>query len=137
MIELQDESAARGLLRRFSNFDDGLLVEIGVEFPRGERTGTVELHILGQEPGSPAPDDGWRSVLLRLEACTTFLFSEDRTSYQVLADGLGLDRLPDGTWFVDLAPFTDADVPAADRRANSAQYCVGHRLFSAVEPYRK
>ena len=137
VIEVQDESEARALLHRFSSFFDGVVVELRVSLPRSTSDRVLELRLLAQEIGSSVSDDGWRSVTLRVEELTSYLFSEDRTSHLELSDGLGLHVLPGGAWLVDLAPYTEADVPVADRLANSAQFCVGRRLFAAVEPYRE
>jgi hypothetical protein len=126
MYEIKTDRDTRQLLDAFSEFYDGLIVEIRLHLPPSpisEREGRVRVE-------ARRADGAWCSVALAVAGLRDYKFTEGSADYLVLSDGLQIHFLSDRV-FVDFAPYSEVyDTEAALQR--SRQFMVGRSCYVEV-----
>lgn len=118
------------VLSRFNRFNDGLIRSIDVKF-KTNRDDSVAIVTVSTKDTSA--DDDWFNVILRIQGLREVNFSEGRTSYIVLSDGLVVGWF-EGLIFLDFGPYSTAPKGVEDFR-KSGCYFAGKSATWQVEPY--
>jgi hypothetical protein len=91
---------AVSVLERFNYFNDGLIRSIEVSFRTNRDDSEAIVTVATRDTSA---DDDWVNVTFRIQGLREVNFSEGRTSYIVLSDGLIVGRF-EGLVFLDFDP---------------------------------
>ncbi len=118
------------MLDRFNRFNDGLLRSIELSFRTNRDDSEAVVTVSTRDTSA---DDDWVNVTLRVRGLREVNFSEGRTSYIVLSDGLVVGWF-EGLVFLDFGAYSTSPRGVEDFR-KSGCYFAGKSATWEVEPY--
>lgn len=120
-------SSVREFLNRFNSFNDAVVRRVEHRYgTSGRRQTTLIISTQDQQP-----DSGWSNVVIVIDNVAEIALREDRSTRQVLSDGLSIAWF-DGAVWCDLSPYSSEPVTVDDFR-RSDFYVSGETLTWRAE----
>jgi hypothetical protein len=118
------------VLDRFYRCSDGVIRRVELDFKSDRESSTATIVCSVRDSDAAAQ---WVNLICRVRGLSEFSFSEGRTSYRVLSDGLVIGWFED-LIFLDFGPYTVEPDSVEDFR-RSGCYFAGKSATWEVVPY--